>query len=52
MRTTIEFVQRTHRMGLRIDVSNVADAIDLIEVSADSDFARFPEVTWINPLTA
>ena len=27
------FVQRTHRMGLRIDVSNVADAIDLLEGS-------------------
>ena len=25
------FVQRTHRLGLRIDVSNVADAIDLLE---------------------
>ena len=27
------FVQRTHRLGLRIDVSNVADAIDLLEGS-------------------
>ena len=25
------FVQRTHRLGLRIDVTNVADAIDLLE---------------------
>ena len=27
------FVQRTHRLGTRIDVSNVADAIDLLEGS-------------------
>lgn len=27
------FVQRTHRLGLRIDVSNVADAIDALEGS-------------------
>ncbi len=25
------FVQQTHSLGLRIDVSNVADAIDLLE---------------------
>lgn len=25
------FAQRTHRLGLRIDVSDVADAIDLLE---------------------
>lgn len=29
--TESPFVQRTHRLGLRIDVSNVADAIDLLE---------------------
>ncbi len=27
----VPFVQQTHSMGLRIDVSNVADAIDLLE---------------------
>jgi len=27
------FVQRTYRLSLRIDVSNVADAIDLLEGS-------------------
>ncbi|MCQ3808540.1 MAG: CopG family transcriptional regulator [Acidimicrobiia bacterium] len=25
------FVQETHRLGIRIDVTNVADAIDLLE---------------------
>ena len=25
------FVQQTHRLGIRIDVTNVADAIDLLE---------------------
>lgn len=25
------FVQRTHRLGLRIDVSNVADALEVLE---------------------
>lgn len=25
------FVQQTHSLGLRVDVSNVADAIDLLE---------------------
>lgn len=25
------FVQQTHHLGLRIDVSNVADAVDLLE---------------------
>ena len=27
------FVQRTHPLGLRIDVTNVADAVDLLEGS-------------------
>ena len=27
------FVQQTHRLGLKIDVTNVADAIEVLEVS-------------------
>ena len=45
---------------LRLSANLVPDAAlaalcvehGLAVVSADSDFARFPEVSWINPLTA
>lgn len=37
-----------------MDLSIAALAIEhgLAVVSADSDFARFPQVSWLNPLTA
>lgn len=53
------FRQRTASIGVRVDVSNVADALaalciehGLAIVSADSDFARFDEIEWINPTAA
>ena len=39
------FVQQTRRLGLRIDVTNVAEAME----SADSDFGRSTQLEWFNP---
>src|SRR5438067_991242 len=54
------FRQRTANLGLRIDVSSMADALahlaalaiehGLEVCSNDADFARFSEVRWINPV--
>lgn len=40
------------RAGMVADAALAAICIEhgLTMVSADSDFARFPEITWINPL--
>jgi toxin-antitoxin system PIN domain toxin len=45
-------VAKDLRAGLVTDAVLAALAIEhgLAVVSADSDFARFPEVTWINPV--
>lgn len=40
-------MQKSYPTGAKIDVSNVAEAI---AYSDDTDFARFPEVRWVNPL--
>lgn len=46
------FKQRTFDMGEpRIDLSNIGEVLGLLD-EADTDFARFPDVRWINPLTA
>ncbi len=46
-------VEHDVRAGLVTDASLAALCIEhgLEMVSADSDFARFPEIRWINPLT-
>jgi hypothetical protein len=47
-------VERDVRAGLVTDAVLAALCIEhgLIMVSADSDFARFPEVAWINPVAS
>lgn len=45
-------VEKDLRAGLVTDAALAAICIEhgLAIVSADSDFARFPEIVWINPL--
>ena len=47
-------VQHDLRAGLVTDGVLVAMCIEhgLAIVSADSDFARFPQITWLNPVAA
>lgn len=47
-------VDKDLRAGLVPDAVLAAICLEhgLAVVSADSDFARFPEITWINPTTA
>ena len=46
-------VDKDLRAGLVTDAVLAAICVEhgLSVVSADSDFARFPEITWINPMT-
>jgi uncharacterized protein len=47
-------VQHDLRAGLVTDAALAAICIEhgLIMISADSDFARFPQIDWINPVAA